>query len=332
LPTTTIGSFPQTVELRAARAARNAGRLDEASYRSALESEVDHVISLQEDVGLDVLVHGEPERDDMVRYFAAQLEGFALAGADWVQSYGSRCVRPPVLFGDVRRAHPMSVDWFSYAQSKTDKPVKGMLTGPITMLAWSFVRDDQPPADTAAQIALAFAQEVQALEAAGAGIIQVDEPALRELLPLRRRERPAYLDWATRAIRLTTAAASPSTQVHTHMCYAHFAEIAGALADMEVDVISFEAARSKLAPMQGIVAGHFEGGLGPGTYDVHSPRVPTTDEIAALLRTAAGVLGPTRVWANPDCGLKTRAYPEVEQSLRNLVEAAHQVREELMAQ
>ncbi len=326
LPTTTIGSFPQTKELRAARAARRAGHLDEGAYQARLRAEVDRVVGLQEELGLDVLVHGEPERDDMVRYFAAQLRGFALPEAGWVQSYGSRCVRPPVLYGDVSRPEPMSVEWWAYAASRTNRPMKAVLTGPLTMLRWSFVRDDQPLDETAAQLALAISDEVSDLQAAGARVIQVDEPGLPEGLPLRRRERPGYLTWATRAFRLAVAPAAATTQVHTHMCYADFSDIMGSLADMDVDVVSLEAARSHLDHVAGLASSAYEGGIGPGVYDVHSTHVPSTGELYALLAKAVSELGPDRVWANPDCGLKTRRYEDVVPALAHLVEAAHQAR------
>lgn len=328
LPTTTIGSFPQTKELRAARAAWRAGHLDEEAYRARLRAEIDRVVRLQEELGLDVLVHGEPERDDMVRYFAGQMTGFALPEGAWVQSYGSRCVRPPVLYGDVSRPEPMSVEWWSYAASKTDKPMKAVLTGPLTMLRWSFVRDDQPLEQTAAQLALAISDEVADLVAAGAKVVQVDEPGLPEGLPLRQRERPEYLAWATRAFRLAVAPAGAAAQVHTHMCYADFSDVMGSLADMDVDVVSLEAARSQLEGWSRFASDGYSGGLGPGVYDVHSPRVPSVDELYALLSKAVQALGVSRVWANPDCGLKTRSYKEVVPALGHLVEAARRVRAE----
>ncbi|HEX4246009.1 MAG TPA: 5-methyltetrahydropteroyltriglutamate--homocysteine S-methyltransferase, partial [Acidimicrobiales bacterium] len=306
LPTTTIGSFPQTPELRTERAAWRAGRLDGDGYRRSLRAEIDRVIALQEEVGLDVLVHGEPERDDMVRYFAEQLTGFVLPAEGWVQSYGSRCVRPPVLFGDVSRPGPMTVEWARYAQSRTSKPVKGMLTGPVTMLRWSFVRDDQPEADTAVPLALAIRDELVDLQSAGTTVIQVDEPALREGLPLRATERPAYLAWATRAFRLVASAADASTQVHTHMCYAQLGAIVDALADLEIDVISLEAARAGMGLLDDLVGARYLGGVGPGVYDVHSPAVPDVVQIRTLLDRAVEILGPDRLWVNPDCGLKTR--------------------------
>jgi 5-methyltetrahydropteroyltriglutamate--homocysteine methyltransferase len=328
IPTTTIGSFPQTSELRAARASWRAGRLDDDAYQSRLRAHVGRVIALQEDIGLDLLVHGEPERDDMVRHFAERLVGFALPESGWVQSYGSRCVRPPILIGDIWRPQAMTVAWTTYAASLTDRPVKAMLTGPVTMLRWSFVRDDQPPADTATQLALAIADEVTDLEAAGVRVIQIDEPGLREGLPLQAAQRNAYLAWATRAFQLAVAPAVEATQIHTHMCYADFRGVVDALGELDVDVISLEAARSGMAAITVLTQSCYAGGVGPGIYDVHSPLVPSIDELAALLRDAVGALGAGRVWANPDCGLKTRSYDEVVPALRHLVAAARRVREE----
>jgi len=329
LPTTTIGSFPQTSELRRARASWRAGNLDDAGYDAVLRAEIDHVLNVQEEIGLDVLVHGEPERNDMVRYFAEQLSGFAVADEGWVQSYGSRCVRPPILFGDVARRSPMTLTWTRYAQSRTSKPVKGMLTGPITMLRWSFVRDDQPERDTADQLALAIRDELVDLQAAGISIIQVDEPALREGLPLRSNERPQYLAWATRAFRLITSAAAGATQVHTHMCYVELGDIVRALDELDVDVLSFESARSDMASVEVLHDASYQGGVGPGVYDVHSPWVPEVAAIEELLRRAVEGLGPDRLWANPDCGLKTRPYAQVLPALDHLVTAARRLRAEL---
>jgi 5-methyltetrahydropteroyltriglutamate--homocysteine methyltransferase len=326
LPTTTIGSFPQTGEIRAARAGYQAGRITSGAYEAAMRAEIDRVIALQEDIGLDVLVHGEPERNDMVQYFAERLDGFAATGNGWVQSYGTRYVRPPILHGDVSRPEPITVGWASYAQSRTTKPVKGMLTGPVTMLAWSFVRDDQPLSDTARQVALAIRDEIADLEAAGIGIIQVDEPALRELLPLRRADREAYLDWAVRAFRLATSGAADETQIHTHMCYSEFGEIIDAIGALDADVTTVEAARSRMEFIADLTAAGFAHGIGPGVWDIHSPRVPDVAEIAEALTLAMSVVGPTRLWVNPDCGLKTRGYAETEPALRNLVEAARQAR------
>ena len=326
LPTTTIGSFPQTAEIRAARAGLRAGHLAADDYEAVMRAEVDRVIALQEEIGLDVLVHGEPERNDMVQYFAEQLDGYAVTDHGWVQSYGTRYVRPPILHGDVSRPRPMTVAWAGYAQSRTSKPVKGMLTGPVTMLSWSFVRDDQPLAQTAGQVALAVRDEIADLEAAGIRIIQVDEPALRELLPLRRADREAYLAWAVGAFRLATSGAADATQIHTHMCYSEFGEIIDAIAGLDADVTTVEAARSRMEFIADLTAAGYARGIGPGVWDIHSPRVPDVAEMAEALTLAVGVIGPTRLWANPDCGLKTRGYAETEAALRNLVAAARQVR------
>ena len=326
LPTTTIGSFPQTVEIRKSRAALVAGEIDEAEYTRRMQAEVADVIKLQEQLGLDVLVHGEPERNDMVQYFAEQLDGFFATKNGWVQSYGSRCVRPPVLYGDVTRQHPMTVEWAKYAQSLTDKPVKGMLTGPVTILAWSFVRDDQPLADTAHQVALAIRDETVDLQSAGIAVIQVDEPALRELLPLRDTDKPAYLDWAVGSFRLATSGVSDATQIHTHLCYSEFGEVIGAIADLDADVTSIEAARSHMEVLDDLNSIGFSNSVGPGVYDIHSPRVPSTDEIATSLREALKAVPADRLWVNPDCGLKTRNPDEVSASLTNLVEATKKVR------
>ncbi|MEU2879866.1 5-methyltetrahydropteroyltriglutamate--homocysteine S-methyltransferase [Streptomyces sp. NPDC007070] len=329
LPTTTIGSFPQTGELRTARADLRAGRIDTAGYEERIRAEIQEVISFQEKTGLDVLVHGEPERNDMVQYFAEQLTGYLATQHGWVQSYGTRYVRPPILAGDISRPEPMTVRWTTYAQSLTERPVKGMLTGPVTMLAWSFVRDDQPLGDTARQVALALRDEVNDLEAAGTSVIQVDEPALRETLPLRAADRPAYLAWATEAFRLTTAGVRPATQIHTHMCYAEFGDIVQAIDDLDADVISLEAARSHMQVARELAAHGYPREAGPGVYDIHSPRVPGAEEAAELLRTGLKAIPAERLWVNPDCGLKTRAWPETRASLENLVAAARTVRDEL---
>ncbi|MEB3981317.1 5-methyltetrahydropteroyltriglutamate--homocysteine S-methyltransferase [Mycobacterium sp. 663a-19] len=326
LPTTTIGSYPQTSAIRKARAAFRAGEIDEASYVGKMRKEIADVIKLQEELGLDVLVHGEPERNDMVQYFAEQLEGFFATQNGWVQSYGSRCVRPPILYGDVVRTHPMTVEWITYAQSLTDKPVKGMLTGPVTILAWSFVRDDQPLADTANQVALAIRDETVDLQAAGIAVIQVDEPALRELLPLRRADQDEYLRWAVGAFRLATSGVADSTQIHTHLCYSEFGDVIGAIADLDADVTSIEAARSHMEVLDDLNAAGFSNSVGPGVYDIHSPRVPSADEIAESLRAALRAVPAQRLWVNPDCGLKTRNTDEVTASLRNMVAAAREVR------
>ncbi|WP_380173993.1 5-methyltetrahydropteroyltriglutamate--homocysteine S-methyltransferase [Kineococcus sp. DHX-1] len=329
LPTTTIGSFPQTPEIRRARSAWSRGELAQEGYEAFLRAEVDRVVQLQEELGLDVLVHGEPERNDMVQYFAEQLDGFAVTEHGWVQSYGSRGVRPPVLWGDVTRPAPVTVPWSTYTASRTAKPVKGMLTGPVTILAWSFVRDDQPLGDTANQVALALRDEVADLEAAGIGIVQVDEPALRELLPLRTADQAAYLDWSVAAFRLATAGAADATQVHTHLCYSEFGEVIEAIDGLDADVTSIEAARSRMEVLEDIARAGFARGIGPGVYDIHSPRVPSVEEVAGLLRSAVGSVPARQVWVNPDCGLKTRGYAETTESLRNLVEAARTVRAEL---
>ncbi|MEU2362168.1 5-methyltetrahydropteroyltriglutamate--homocysteine S-methyltransferase [Streptomyces noursei] len=329
LPTTTIGSFPQTGELRAARADLRAGRIDTAGYEERIMAEIQEVIAFQEKTGLDVLVHGEPERNDMVQYFAEQLTGYLATRHGWVQSYGTRYVRPPILAGDISRPEPMTVRWTTYAQSLTRRPVKGMLTGPVTMLAWSFVRDDQPLGDTARQVALALRDEVDDLEAAGTSVIQVDEPALRETLPLRAADHAAYLAWATEAFRLSTAGVRPDTQIHTHMCYAEFGDIVQAIDDLDADVISLEATRSHMQVARELAAHGYPREAGPGVYDIHSPRVPSAQEAADLLRTGLRAIPAERLWVNPDCGLKTRDWPEVRASLESLVSAARTVRAEL---
>ncbi|MFF3565087.1 5-methyltetrahydropteroyltriglutamate--homocysteine S-methyltransferase [Streptomyces sp. NPDC002574] len=329
LPTTTIGSFPQTAELRTARADLRAGRIGEAAYEERIKTEIAEVIAFQEKTGLDVLVHGESERNDMVQYFAEQLTGYLATQHGWVQSYGTRYVRPPILAGDVSRPEPMAVRWTTYARSLTDRPVKGMLTGPVTMLAWSFVRDDQPLGDTARQVALALRDEVDDLEAAGTSVIQVDEPALRETLPLRSADRAAYLAWATEAFRLTTGGVRPDTQIHTHMCYAEFGDIVSAIDDLDADVISLEAARSHMQVARELASHGYPREAGPGVYDIHSPRVPGVDEAAALLRRGLEAIPAERLWVNPDCGLKTRGWAETRASLENLVAAARTVRSEL---
>ncbi|MFN6542842.1 5-methyltetrahydropteroyltriglutamate--homocysteine S-methyltransferase [Mycolicibacterium nivoides] len=326
LPTTTIGSYPQTSAIRIARADLRSGKIDAAEYNRRMKAEIADVIALQEQLGLDVLVHGEPERNDMVQYFAEQLDGFFATQNGWVQSYGSRCVRPPILYGDVARPEPMTVEWIIYAQSLTDKPVKGMLTGPVTILAWSFVRDDQPLADTAAQVALAIRDETVDLQSAGIAIIQVDEPALRELLPLRSKDKEDYLRWAVDAFRLSTSGVADSTQIHTHLCYSEFGEVIGAIADLDADVTSIEAARSHMEVLDDLNAAGFSNSVGPGVYDIHSPRVPGVEEIATSLREALKAVPAERLWVNPDCGLKTRTTDEVTESLKHLVTATAKVR------
>jgi 5-methyltetrahydropteroyltriglutamate--homocysteine methyltransferase len=327
LPTTTIGSFPQTREIRDARAAWRAGRLSGPDYLRFLRNAIRDCVARQEALGLDVLVHGEFERTDMVEYFGAELDGFAFTEHGWVQSYGSRSVKPPILYGDVVRRRPMTVDWSRFAQSLTTRPMKGMLTGPVTILQWSFVRDDQPRAETCRQIALALRDEVADLEAAGLAIVQVDEPAIREGLPLRRRDRMAYLDWAVGAFRLATSGAASDTQIHTHMCYSAFGDMLPAIAAMDADVLSIESSRSRMALVEDFRTFNYPNAIGPGVYDIHSPRVPTVDEIAALLDRAAAVIPIERLWVNPDCGLKTRGWTEVEPALANMVEAARRKRE-----
>ncbi|MFJ4862078.1 5-methyltetrahydropteroyltriglutamate--homocysteine S-methyltransferase [Streptomyces sp. NPDC088748] len=329
LPTTTIGSFPQTNELRTARADLRAGRIDSAGYEERIKDEIREVLAFQEKTGIDVLVHGEPERNDMVQYFAEQLTGYLATQHGWVQSYGTRYVRPPVLAGDISRPEPMTVRWTSYARSQTAKPVKGMLTGPVTMLAWSFVRDDQPLGDTARQVALALRDEVGDLEAAGTSVIQVDEPALRETLPLRAADHAGYLAWATESFRLTTGGVRPDTQIHTHMCYAEFGDIVQAIDDLDADVISLEAARSHMQVADELAAHDYPREAGPGVWDIHSPRVPSAEEAAALLRKGLRAIPAERLWVNPDCGLKTRGWTETRASLENLVAAAHEVRADL---
>lgn len=329
LPTTTIGSFPQTAEIRKARAAWRKGEIDDAAYDAAMRAEIARVVALQEQTGLDVLVHGEAERNDMVQYFAELLDGFVTTEHGWVQSYGSRCTRPSILWGDVARPEPMTVAWSAYAQSLTERPMKGMLTGPVTIMAWSFVRDDLPRGQVADQLGLALREEVADLEAAGIGVIQVDEPAIRETLPLRTAERAEYLEWSVGSFRLATGGAAPATQVHTHLCYSEFDVVIDAVDHLDADVTSIEASRSRMDILPAVAAHGFERQLGPGVWDIHSPRVPSLEECTELLRRAVDALGASKVWVNPDCGLKTRAYAETEQSLTNLVGAARAVREGL---
>jgi 5-methyltetrahydropteroyltriglutamate--homocysteine methyltransferase len=329
-PTTTIGSYPQTAEIRQARASLRQGEIDEAEYERRIRSEVERVIGFQEEVGLDVLVHGEPERNDMVQYFAEQMEGYVFTQNAWVQSYGSRYVRPPILFGDVSRPAPMTTDWIAFAQSLTEKPVKGMLTGPVTMLQWSFVRDDQSRSETCEQLALAIRDEVADLEAQEAKVIQVDEPAIREGLPLRRDRWDEYLRWAVYCFRVATAVVRDETQIHTHMCYSDFGDIMEQIQQMDADVLLIEAARSRMELLHDWERTGYPQEIGPGVYDIHSPRVPPAEEMAELLEAAARVLAPEQLWVNPDCGLKTRGWPETEAALRNLVQAAKQLRKELV--
>ncbi|TAN05853.1 MAG: 5-methyltetrahydropteroyltriglutamate--homocysteine S-methyltransferase [Rhodanobacteraceae bacterium] len=326
LPTTSIGSFPQTPALRKARAEHRAGKLADAAYDKVIAAEIERCIRFQERVGLDVLVHGEAERNDMVEYFGEQLDGFAFTRHGWVQSYGSRCVKPPLIYGDVARAQPMTVRWSTYAQSLTSRPVKGMLTGPVTMLQWSFVRDDIPRATVCRQIALALRDEVCDLEAAGIHVIQIDEPAFREGLPLRRGDWQAYLAWAVECFRITAGGVRDDTQIHSHMCYSEFNDIIEAVAAMDADVISIECSRSRMELLGAFTRFHYPNGIGPGVYDIHSPRVPTEAEIATLLDKALEVLQPWQLWINPDCGLKTRTWSEVEPSLAAMAAAARAVR------
>ena len=329
LPTTTIGSFPQTDELRTSRAGLRDGSVSLEQYEERIAAEIEHVIALQEDIGLDVLVHGEPERNDMVQYFAEQLNGFVATQHGWVQSFGTRYVRPPILVGDVSRAAPMTLRWTTHAQGRTTRPVKGMLTGPVTMLAWSFVRDDQSFADSATQVALALRDEIADLESAGIAIIQVDEPGIRELMPLRSQDRPAYLRWAVDAFRLATSGVRDDTQIHTHMCYAEFGAIMNAINALDVDVISLEAARSHDQTTRELIQLGPSYGIGPGLFDIHSPRIPAVPEIVHHLHDAIRHLPAAQVWANPDCGLKTRTETQATEALRNMVDAAREVRASL---
>ena len=326
-PTTTIGSFPQTEEVRAARARFKKGELSSADYERFLEQKITECVRWQEEVGLDVPVHGEFERNDMVEYFGEQLAGFVFTENGWVQSYGSRCVKPPIIYGDVYRPHPMTVHWTKFAQSLTKRPMKGMLTGPITILQWSFVRDDQPRSETANQIALALREEVLDLEDAGIGIIQIDEPALREGLPLRCADWQEYLGWAVDAFRLAASGVRDDTQIHTHMCYCEFDDILASIAALDADVISIETSRSNMELLGAFALFHYPNDIGPGVWDIHSPRVPSADEMLGLIRAAARVIPTDRLWVNPDCGLKTRRWEEVTPALKNLVVAARSARE-----
>ncbi len=331
LPTTTIGSLPQTAEVRKARADRAHGVLSEEEYDRFIEGEIQRAIRWQEEIGLDVLVHGEFERNDMVQYFAEHLDGFAVTALGWVQSYGSRCVRPPIVYGDVSRPQPITVRWITYAQSLTSRPVKGMLTGPVTMLQWSFVRDDVPRQVVCRQIALAIRDEVRDLEAAGIRVIQIDEPALREGLPLRASDRPAYLQWAVEAFRLASSGVADATQIHTHMCYSEFHDIVDSIVALDADVLSIESARSNMDLLDVFEGVRYPREIGPGVYDIHSPRVPAVDEMERLLEEAERRIEPHRLWVNPDCGLKTRSWAEVGPALANLVAAARNRRQRLAA-
>jgi 5-methyltetrahydropteroyltriglutamate--homocysteine methyltransferase len=325
-PTTTIGSFPQTADIRKARQRFKRGELDAAGYRAAMRAEIARSVREQEALGLDVLVHGEAERNDMVEYFGEQLAGFAFTQSGWVQSYGSRCVKPPILFGDIQRLQPMTVDWIGYAQSLTSKPMKGMLTGPVTMLNWSFVRDDQPRAVSCRQLALAVRAEVLDLERAGVRVIQIDEAALREGLPLRKSEWQNYLSWAVECFRIAANGVADETQIHTHMCYSEFNDIMHAIAAMDADVITIETSRSNMELLDAFEHFQYPNEIGPGVYDIHSPNIPAADEIARLMRQAAQRIPPARLWVNPDCGLKTRQWAEVIPALRNMVAAAKALR------
>jgi 5-methyltetrahydropteroyltriglutamate--homocysteine methyltransferase len=325
-PTTTIGSFPQTKEVRAARAEYKAGKRNEAAYESFLKTETQKAIQFQEEVGLDVLVHGEFERNDMVEYFGEQLAGFAVTENGWVQSYGSRCVKPPIIYGDVYRKQPMTIEWSKFAQSLTAKPMKGMLTGPVTILQWSFVRDDQPRSETCRQIALAIRDEVTDLEAVGIRVIQIDEPALREGLPLLRSKWPRYLGWAVEAFRIASSGVRDETQIHTHMCYAEFQDIIEAVGQMDADVISIETSRSQMELLHTFAEYRYPNEIGPGVYDIHSPRIPSEEEMESLLKKASKVPSPAQLWVNPDCGLKTRRWDEVRPALAAMVEAARAMR------
>ena len=327
LPTTTIGSFPQTDDVRQMRKRLKRGEIDREAYEAFLEETIDDTLAAQEEIGLDVLVHGEPERSDMVEYFAQQLDGFVFTDNGWVQSYGTRCVRPPVIVGDVSRPEPMTVRWLAYAQEQTDQPVKGMLTGPVTLLQWSFERDDQSRADTCRQLALAIRDEVADLEAAGIPAIQIDEPAFREGLPLQESDWDDYLDWAVECFRLASSGVQDETQIHTHMCYSEFNDVIDAIAEMDADVISIEATRSKMELLDAFAEFDYPNEIGPGVYDIHSPRVPEPGEMESLISSALDVLDADQLWVNPDCGLKTRRWVEVRPALENMVEAARHARQ-----
>ena len=328
-PTTTIGSFPQTAEIRKARSEHRSGKLDDATYAVAMRREIERAVRAQEELGLDVLVHGEPERNDMVEYFGEKLEGYAMSELGWVQSYGSRCVKPPILFGDIERPKPMTVEWIRYAQSLTPKPMKGMLTGPVTILNWSFVRDDQPRSLSCRTLALAIREEVLDLEKAGVKIVQIDEAALREGLPLRRSEWPEYLRWAVDAFRIAANGVADGTQIHTHMCYSDFNDIIESIAAMDADVITIETSRSAMELLDAFDSFEYPNQIGPGVYDIHSPNVPTVSQIVHLMKKAAEKIPADRLWVNPDCGLKTRSWDEVLPALGNMVNAAKALRAEL---
>lgn len=330
-PTTTIGSFPQTKEIRAARQAFKQGKISQEQYVEAMQAEIRHAVKVQEELGLDVLVHGEAERNDMVEYFAEQLDGYLFTRFGWVQSYGSRCVKPAVIFGDLSRPKAMTVDWISYAQAQTDKVMKGMLTGPVTMLMWSFPREDVTRKEQSRQLALAIRDEVVDLETAGIKVIQIDEAAFREGLPLRKADWQEYLDWATESFRLTASGVRDATQIHTHMCYSEFNDVIESIAAMDADVITIETSRSDMELLEAFEAFHYPNEIGPGVYDIHSPRVPSSEEMANLIRKAAKRIPVERLWVNPDCGLKTRGWPETLDALKNMVQAAEQLRTEYKA-
>ena len=326
-PTTTIGSFPQTKDVRQARSQNKKGELSNGDYNTFLKDQIKSSVKFQEEIGIDVLVHGEFERNDMVEYFGEQLDGFVFTQFGWVQSYGSRCVKPPIIFGDISRPKAMTVDWSAYAQELTVKPMKGMLTGPVTILQWSFVRDDQPRKDTTFQIALAIRDEVCDLEKAGIEIIQIDEAALREGLPIRKSDWEEYLTWSVDAFRLSTAAVKDQTQIHTHMCYSEFNDIIEAIARMDADVISIETSRSNMELLDAFVSFNYPNEVGPGVYDIHSPRVPSQENMTTLIKKATELLPVRNIWVNPDCGLKTRGWPEVKEALEKMVDSAKELRE-----
>lgn len=325
-PTTTIGSFPQTREIRSARLKFKRGELSQDMYETFMQSEIARSVRFQEDLGIDVLVHGEAERNDMVEYFGQQLQGYLFSQFGWVQSYGSRCVKPPIIFGDISRPNPMTLEWISYAQSITEKPMKGMLTGPVTILNWSFVRDDQPRSETCYQLALAIREEVLDLERAGISIIQIDEAALREGLPLRKSDWKEYLRWSVECFRITANGVKDDTQIHTHMCYSEFNDIIEAIADMDADVITIETSRSQMELLEAFDTFHYPNEIGPGVYDIHSPNIPSEDQMVNLMKLAAKRVPAERLWVNPDCGLKTRAWDEVLPALTNMVSAAKKLR------
>lgn len=327
-PTTTIGSFPQTAEIRQARKQYKLGKLDEQSYQNFIKQEIQNAVAIQEEIGIDVLAHGEAERNDMVEYFGQQFEGYAFSQYGWVQSYGSRCVKPPIIYGDISRPKPITVKWAEYAQSLSDKPVKGMLTGPVTMLNWSFVRDDQPRSETCLQLALAIRDEVSDLEAAGINIIQIDEAALREGLPLRQSQWQTYLTWAVNCFKVSANGVNDQTQIHTHMCYSEFNDIIEAIADMDADVITIETSRSDMELLDAFNAFNYPNDIGPGVYDIHSPNIPSVDEIISLMQKAAERIDIEKLWVNPDCGLKTRNWQQVKPALQAMVDASHVLRKQ----